>query len=84
MKGRAVGKSPRDGMNMGKWRVGGSEMWARALCDERQGSGGISGLSFLLWDLTSGTDIQGARQVRNDECDSSEQVIDYSEGRALL
>lgn len=22
--------------------------------------------------------------MRNDECDSSEQVIDYSEGRALL
>lgn len=49
-----------------------------------KGMGTFAGLSFLLWDLTSGTDIQGARQVRNDECENSEQVIDYSEGRALL
>ena len=41
MKGRAGGKSSRDGVDMGKWAVERSEMWARVLWDERQGNGDI-------------------------------------------
>lgn len=71
-------------------RTGRSGEWRGRRCGQGdcgktdKGMGTLAGLSFLLWDLTSGTDTQGARRVGNDERDNSEQVIDYFEGRALL
>lgn len=61
-EGRAGGESPRGGANRAKWRVERPEVWPEGDCGKTdKGMGTPAGLSFLLWDLTSGTDTQGAK-----------------------